>query len=112
MLKYLRDRYLLYQSIQHWKRMRRNAKKASFVDMVLWDKTERPNMIGCPLCQEYYIANCEDCPIRNYTGFPGCYYTPYGCAFNHFRDHNAEAFIEHATQEIAFLRRLLWKLPI
>lgn len=32
---------------------------------------------NCPLCKEFPDRFCTDCPVKNHTGLPGCFRTPY-----------------------------------
>jgi hypothetical protein len=57
---------------------------------------------NCPLCQEFYIANCNGCPVKEETGMTGCGGTPY----DYFDDPKYDRDIV-AMDELNFLRSLL-----
>lgn len=48
------------------------AKWEGIVAGTLLDKGHR----NCPLCASFY-PSCDDCPVKNRTGFSGCARTPY-----------------------------------
>ena len=54
----------LFQSIQHWKRIVRRKEPSS-------------GTTDCALCQAFFEADCEGCPVREAAGKLHCMNTPY-----------------------------------
>lgn len=97
------------ESIAHWERMRdvRNT-------------GEGPGSTNCPLCTRFHNwedrceRNAERCPIRRKTGRIECKKTPWGSAFNAWKDRKDDkdtwnAWVKAADRMIRFLKSLLPK---
>ena len=106
-MKYTRERVqeACDQAVQKWERV------VKYV-------TDHPDMPGvmaeggardCTLCDLFNIdgASCEGCPIKEFTGQPGCQDTPYDqWIMVRFYKGRGELKLERATAELQFIRQI------
>lgn len=112
-----RNAALLRESIAHWN----DNVLAGFKALAISDGETSAKDFGasrwsssCPLCKVYaeYRAPsdfCNGCPVRDATGLPHCYKTPWVHTYDDDQTDpvDIEHFIRYATQEVNFLRGIL-----
>lgn len=96
----------LEESIEHWERLVSGKRLPN----------ETIGRIYCALCEAYYWSKsgiCEGCPVKEKTGQPYCFNTPYQLVEDIYNKSNgaldSKKFKAAAKKELAFLKSLLPK---